>query len=375
MGEIFWIVICVILTLIIIGTILWKVINDYLNVNYRMALYADIPYSMKEGIVHLNFINVKNFPQFWDVHEDNLKLYAMGTEIKNVKFLRTPDVPNGLKIRYPENFTHMEFLALSGAVKYNRFEISPDGGVTKKQINSVKDNISNKIKMKLTENSGKTMDLIVSELKSDILKSDKYYYLTHEEHYGKEDALGVMSHFNEGKTTPTSLRYQLLLPDDHPAHAAGFDPLSSKTQFFYIYDGYMYELKIKFLEQIENFYEWDFIDLEPGKVYPAVSYTVNGKHYSPSTALYGITRNADGTLPTIDEAQIAVPPKGAKKYPMWTEETSIKYMGEHLTKINYDVIAKKHYEYDDEIGFVSLQEAHTVYENYPWLKTGKKIEE
>ncbi len=369
MNPIFWIVICILLIVAIVAVVLWKVINTYLNVNHRLGIVADVPLSMKTGVMTLNLLNASSYPQIWSRHESEITIHVEGVNL-NCTLYKVPENPNGFQLTYPEKFNHEQMMALVLAIKSGIFQTSFDGGKTLIKTHSVKDKIAKKIKVKLDSTTlDDKLQRLKKEMRKDILNSDKYYYLSHEEHY---DGTGVLSHINEGKTTPTSLRYQLIVPKDHISLQNGGNPADETTKFYYVFEGELYQFKSKFLGRIDDFYEWDFIDLEPGRIYTGISVSLDGKNFFPSTAMFGITRNANGILATLDEAPLAIPPKSEKGIPMgWDEEKSIRMMGDNLTKINYDVIAKKHYEYVDEIGFVTLSKAEEVYDQFDWLKTGK----
>ncbi len=365
--EIILLTICILLVLgIVVGFIYFKV-NKYLNINKRMGVYADMPMSIKNNSMYLNFVNIKEDSMFLSASEDDLKMFAMGTPIEAV-FYRSKDVPNGLKINVnPPSLSNMQFLSLIGGVKYNAFEMSYDNGETRIKVNSVKDSIAKGITQKMQEMRSYNSDDLRNEIVNEIVKSPEGLK------YEELESGRAISHVNERKTTATSMRFQVIIPKNHFIMKNGFEPENpDMSKFFFVYEGHCYEIPSKFVESVENFFEWDLIGLNPGTIYTGLSFSIDGgKTILPSTALYGVTKGNDGQLPTIDETELGKPNESNKQYPMWTEEQAIGYLGAKQAQKNYDVIVKKHYEDDYTEQYLALSNASTFHDEYDWLKQGK----
>ncbi len=351
---------------------LWKQFQNYLDIHKRMGIFADIPTSLKNQAIYLNFINAKNYPKFWNIHEDHLKLYAMGTEIKAM-FYKSSDVPGGYKIAYSSVLSNVEILSMIESMKYDTLEVSYDDGITKKHIKSLHDKASKKIARKLEETQ-MIMDVEIREqMFKEIISIGKL-----ERHGAQElNENRIISHINEGRTTGTTMRYQAIIPPHNPMiEEFNFDPNVDSPYIYHVYEGKCYRLKTHFVGRIENLYEWDIINLEPGTIYAGLTFSFNkGKKILPSFSLYGITKDKHGQLPTIDDAQLAKPYEGQEGIDMWTEDDAIGYMGESLAHKTYAILIKKHYEDEYAEEYLALNRTHEYYDDYDWLKLGQETRE
>ncbi len=344
-------------------------IDLYFDTHYRMGVYADIPTSLKNQAIYLDFVNVKRYPEFWNVHEDQLELYAMGSKI-NAVFYKSSDVPNGYKIAYSSTLSNVEILSMIESMQFSTFEISIDGGLTRTHINSIRNKAVERIAKKMEEEQLELNEKNKKEILNKIKQSGKVD--TTEEII---DSARVIAHINEGRTTGTTMRYQVIIPPAHDVIENGlFDPENGKDiKMYYVYEGHCYELKTKFIGKIDNLYEWDILELSPGKIYAGLTFSWDGgKTLKPSSALYGITKNKHGELPTIDDSELAKPKAGEKAIEMWDEETSVEHMGHNLTHKTYAILVKKHFEDEYTEEYLALNRTHDYYDDYDWLRLSQE---
>ncbi len=358
--------ISILLILVIIFAVSHRYVKNYIDTHYKMGIYADMEMSLKNQTIYLNLVNANRNKDFWNAHEDMLRLYASGTEINSV-FYKTPSVPTGFKIVYSTTMSNIEILSMITAVKYNTLEVSFDGGVTRVHVKSIHDKIAEKISKKMeahadAENADKQRRHILDE----IAKTGKSRNLA------EFEETRIISHVNEGRTTGTSMRFQAIIPPDHPITKGIFNPHDGSAGIYFIYEGHCYKMNCQYIGQIENLYEWDIVDLKPGTIYAGLTFSVDGgKTLYPSSALYGITKDKHGELPTIDEAHLAKPEEGSQPYEMWTEATAVAYMGESLTHKTYSILVKKHYEDEYSEEYLALTKTHEYYDDYEWLNLEK----
>lgn len=365
-----WLIIIIVIVLVVLITLacllIYRRVNNYLDVNVRMGLYADVPYSVKCNRIHLNFTNVNKYPEFWEVHESKLRLQAMGTQIDGATFLRSPDIPNGLKVRYPETMDHNTILALTAGVKYNNFAVSYDEGRTFQQINSVKDIVAKKYAVRINKLTQDRFMLSKAEILHNVMSSEKYKLLEDKNAYENLTS-GLVSHIDENRSTSESLRFQLLLPEDSEEHTTGILKIEGNVKFYYTYYGKCYEIKAELKESLGSFYEWDLVDLEPGKVYPGITASVDGgKTLFPSTSLFGITKDEDDNIIELDMSTLAVPKEGAKAKTLWSLNKAQDRLGEELLNLSLNIIIKKHYELENEDSFIPFSRLHEIKSDYAW---------
>ncbi len=358
---------CTILILIIVGYVAYILVNRYLVIHKRLALYGDIKKSVETKRIHLILDNVENKPELWNAHEDDLTLVSMGSTIP-AAFVRASDGTKRYEIVYGEKLSHLEILSLVGGVKYNKMFISNDGGETLFHANSVSDKTAKSIYGKNNEITDHTKELR-KEILSEIKESDKFFYVNHE--FDNDE---VISHIHEGKTTSHTMRYQAIISDDNEVFDMGFTPETIK--FYHVYDGYCYEMESKFIGKFDHLYEWDLINLHEFSAYVGFSFSIDGgKTILPSTSLYGVTRDEDGILPVVAEANLAKPKPGVKPHKMWNEKQAIEYIGKELTEKTYNIIVKKHYEEEHTDVFIPLHTIKQFYQDITWLKLGKDLKE
>ncbi len=354
---------------IVLVWLAYHYINLYLDAHVRMGVYADIPTSLKNQAIYLDFVNVKRYPEFWDVHEDQLELYAMGSKI-NAVFYKSSDVPMGYKIAYSSTLSNMEILSMIESMQYSTFEISVDGGITRTHINSIHNKAVEKIARKMEEHQIQLTEKNRKDILDKIVKSGKVSDANE-----LMETARIIAHVNEGRTTGTTMRYQVIIPPTHEVIKTGeFDPENGKDlKLYYVYEGHCYELELKFIGKIDNLYEWDILNLKPGTIYAGLTFSFdNGKTLKPSSALYGITKDKHAELPTIDDSLLAKPEPGATKYEMWNEKIAIDHMGSSLTHKTYAILVKKHFEDEYSEEYLALNRTHDYYDDYDWLQLSKE---
>lgn len=364
----FWLTTSILLSLLIISFFLYKIIINYINKNLKIGIYPDMKKSLLNQTIYLNLVNIKNKSALNNTSEDLMRLYASGIEI-NAVFYKTPEIPNGYKIAYATTMSNVEIISMISGIKYNTLEVSFDGGMTRTHVYSIHDKLAEKISIKL-EREGDLKNKHKIEMIDKIVRSGKTNNILEATENDR-----VLAHVNETKSTGTSFRFQVIVPKEHPFIVNNiFNPNDLEmTKLYYIFEGHCYEFKYEYIGQIENLHEWDVVGLKPNRIYAGLSFSLDGgKTILPSSALYGITRNKHGEVPTIDETILAKPKEIDKKYKMWNESEAIGYMGKNLTKKVYSILVKKHYEDEYSESYLALSKAHELYNDYEWLNIDNK---
>ncbi len=357
-------VIVLVAALVFVAYILLK---NYIFRNFKMLAVAETQATIDEQRFVINVYNANKNKDIWGAHESTVKWFAMNQEIAGVEIARSHDVPGALQARLPKEMTFQQLLFVTLSVKYNNIALSVDNGITRHKVISIPDSQLEKKKRVIDKKKGDSLPL-KKEMIKDIEASDKIHYLNHEELY--KNSGGVYIHVNEQKSTSTSLRYQMILPDGHP-DGEGFVP--EDFTLYYVFDGYAYEMETKYLGKLNDFYEWDIVNLRPNTMYVGLTFSVDhGKTLLPSSTFYGITRKENGILPILNEVDIHEPAADAKKFKMWTEKDAIADMGEHWANLHYKLIAKMHYEYYHEHdAYITVDNAESIFDEIKWLKKGK----
>lgn len=337
-----------------------------------LVIYGDIENMLEDEALFYIIDNVKKFPEYWNADLDAIKIYAIGKQIPCVAF-KADDVPNGIRVLLSGAMNStLDVISIIISIKYNLWEISFDNGHSKVKVNRVKDKHQFEIGMMASDIGVDTFEHHLQVVLDEIHESQKNSGVK----LIDENKSLFVAHINEGKTFDTKMRYQILVPESHSIHEnIDIDNILNSIKFFHIYEGHAYEIESKFIEKIGSLYEFDLLNLEPGTIYVGLSVSLDGgKTLLPSSALYGITKNIDGVLPTMDESILAKPKPGSEKFEIWNEETAIKYLGEELTYRTYDVIVKKHYEDEYEDEYLALSRTQEFYSDYHWLKGSKTKE-
>ncbi len=339
-------------------------IKSTFSKTHSMKIYGDVKTSLKEGVMFYIIDNVDQYEEYWNTDLDGFRIYASGREISSRAF-KSNDIPHGIRIALVGLMnTTLDAMHVLGATKFDIWEISFDGGATRIPINQVVEKRQLSDAKKQSINNGYDSPLHgINDMRGDKKKSEKSTISP-----GSLPTHGLLAHINEGKTTGTTMRYQIVIPQEHPILNMIGDA-AYKAQFFHIFEGKAYKLDSKFVEHTGSLYEYDLINLKPGKIYVGLSTSVDGgETVLPSSALYGITKDKRGNLPLLDDAELAKPEPGAKPYKMWGEHVLQTYVGEQYARRMYDVIVKKHYEDEFADKYISLSRSQDFYDDYEWLK-------
>ncbi len=364
MGNTLIIILTLIITIIAVAIVLtlWEVAYKAYIRKYRLGIYIDMQKSIDDKTIYFNLINANKHTEFWDVHEDMLRLYASGTLIKSA-FYTSADVPTGYKIAYSSNMTSLDMVSLISAFKHDAIEVSHDGGETRTKVHSIHLNDVKKVvsaMAKAPEIDGEAQRRTILK---EIFKADN--------NINESDYAGdrLVSHFHEGRTTSTTMRLQAIIPPHHPLITKlGFNPEVKTSRVYHVYNGKCYLLPCVYLGNVENLYEWDVTDLKPGTIYSGFTFSIDeGKTLFASSSLYGITKNEDGTMPSFDDAIHAKPIEGMPPLDLWSQDSAIAYMGEKLAKKTYSIMIKKHHEESNPDDYVSLNRAHEFKSEFDWL--------
>lgn len=363
--EIVGIILLVINVLVIIGLILVPTLNKRYKINNKVILQCDQYRSEKEQRIVVVAYNIHKHPELLNANISNLTLYALDYKVKGAEFEKHPNIKGAIIIKYPVSFDYRTSLMLALADKRKEVKLSPDNGLTFTKTITMPDWQVNRKKHEET-NEKSEAELMRKSLFLDYKNSDKQFRFDYADLV--DEKKGTHVHINEGKSTSTTLRYQHIVPKEY---LAKIDFVPESIRLYYTFEGYLYEFDIVYLGHVGDVYEWDLINLKPNTVYAGLS--LSSSHnplIRPSKAFYGITLDESGRPNNLDGAQIAVPPKGAKKHKMWDEAIAVEAIGENLADLQYKIIAKKHHEFYDEDAFIYVHEADKNFDEFPWLKTG-----
>lgn len=356
--------IALLLSLLVIAY-LFLYYNPDKKISKGMVIYGDAKASIQD---HVAVYIVENIPKakYEFLMMDEVKIYASGMEIGS-SVIKLENKNNALMfvmtgfMDSPETVLH-----LLGTIKFDLWEVSFDGGITRRPVKQTIDYNQRASAKEIAINKGWEADDSMAKLmEEDIKRASK-------NKIGSEDVLvehSLVADINQSMSTKTTMRYQVVIPNNHKV----WDSIETKGKpiglFYYIYNGKAYRMESKFLGNKGSTYEWDIVGLEPGTVYVGLSLEIeNNGVILPSSALYGITHNSNDEIVNLDDAKLAKPKPGDIAYDMWSENIAVTYIGEQYAKRGYDVIVKKHYEDEFEDDYISLQRAHEVYGRYKWLK-------
>lgn len=336
--------------------------------NRTITIYGDVRNSLKEEVLFYIIQNAVMHEDLWKASVHDIKLFAAGVEIPSRAF-KSADIPRGIRIAVVGLMNSpLDVIYVAGAVKYGLWEISYDGGTTRIPVKQISDKNNKKmakiraVQLGYTSSKGKGR---ISDLEIDpnalSLKSNPVH--------------GLVAHVNEGKSTQSTLRYQIIVPDEHSIKKI-IDEDPHAATFWHVHDGKLHELQCKFIENTGSMYEWDIIGLEPGSIYVGLSTGVfGGKVVLPSSALYGITKTEDGTVQTIDDSKLGRPVSGAKSRDIWSSKLLDGYLGPQLRAKMHAIIIKKHFEREHPEAFLSITRAHDQIDDYSWVLGKEEIAE
>ncbi len=352
-------VIGIVLSILLLAYFAFYFIKTYLMRNVDIALFADIPLSMKEDRIYINCVNVDKHARYWEGNERDLKLIAMGMPMPT-RFFRVPEIPNGYRIEFTKPLSNKEVLALSGSVKYNRFEMAR-GDDSKIKINSINDDEAKRLITKMQKGAKKNEGYLKEELIRKIHNSIKYAYIENEL---RDD--GIVSYVDEDKATNNSFRFQAIIPDTDPLIQGGFEP--EKLSLYHVYHGKLHRLETNFLNKAGDLYEWEAEGLEHGCVYAGLTVSPDGgKTFIPSSALYGTTREDDGQFPDVSNAQLGKPTTKDKALPLWKYDEKDDITERKIMKKTCDILVKKHFEEEHPEDFLPIDKVGYAYKYYEWI--------
>ncbi len=330
----------------------------------KLMIVGDAIASAREQVLFYNIHNVKKFNEYWNSELNAIRIYAMGKEIPSVA-LKTEGFPNGIKIMLAGlSDSTLDVVHVIKAIKHDFWEISFNEGVDRIKLEQITSNLDVRYAKMRARKAGWSQNGKVKESISDDMKFSEKLSLTS----GVSTSSSLVSHINEAKSTSTSMRYQILLPSNHPI-ASKLSDLGNLSRFFHVWNGKLYGLDSKFLGNKGNLFEFDIVNLEPGKIYTGFSTSLDGgKHIVPSSAIYGITKFEDGELPAIDDAELAKPFNEEGGVDIYHKDLTETYLGPDTAQKFYDIIVKKHYEDENEDDYVSLGRAKEFYLDFPWIE-------
>ncbi len=352
-----------------IGVFLFFSIREairYYRRNYKLVFQMDKVATEQNLRLVGTLYNFDKYPELWGSNEKNLRFYSKGKKIEGVSFEKHPSIKRALRVVWSFQHAFKTEMTRSFGTGSFPYEVSADKGTTLRKIIILSDKEIKK-KKKVYANKSNEEAKLKKSLFLDYKHSDKHFHFD----YAKlvDFNKGTHMHINERKSTTTSLRFQMIIPEDY-SDKVKLNPESVKI--YYVFDGELYEMETVFKRRVKEFYEWDLINLQPNTAYVGLS--ISSEHnpvIRPNKAFYGTTKDEEGNVDGIDSSQIAKPNSNYKKHKMWDEATAIEALGEDLAKLQYDIIAKKHYEFHNENAFVPIKKAEKVYAEFPWLKTGK----
>ncbi len=355
-------IIILIIILIIVAIFLGIRFIIWWHKHMSLSLYFDEVRSLEEKELILNLLHVKRYHAFWDAHEEDLILLANGRAVDAV-FQKSPNVPGGYRVYITDDTNNKEVMnAIMSATKFDTWHIGVRNHEEEKHAFILSDDKAKKIIRMISKSDKKIND----ETKDQMLEEMVNKISAH----NVKRSHGVISHISDKKSTSTTLRFQVMYPEHHILfdsfdHDGQVDDPQKKT-FYYIYNGKAYEMDYKFVGKYGHLYEYDFINLQPGTIYAGISVSLDGgKTIAPSAAIYGITKDESGIVPTKSHAKIAKPKnKSVKSHELWTEREALEYLGEDLMHRTFDILTKKHYEEENPEFSLSADRASEYYDEY-----------
>ncbi len=321
-------------------------INSWWQRHISLTVFAH-PDSMPSEKIILRIRNGIRHKGFWNAHPDEMKLYAQGEELEAM-FLRDLDgygEPTGdfrvVLTNVVGNFRKVMFL--TAAIKYNAFEVSWDEGGHVYKLNSVKDK--------------KVLRVLGREQESDKEKYEKLLKkYAKDKGHGRAVSRAKQSHasavflINRYDSTPTSMRYEAVIPAGHPL-TSDIDTLKKKLKLYYQIDDKLYPFKLVFLGNEGPVYKWDIVDLQPGTIYPGIHWTLDGEKLAPSLSNFGKTKDENGKKVKIKYAVLPEIPKvpNSQIRDLPRLSASIQYLGNESAARIQEISVQKHIQRDTGI--------------------------
>lgn len=355
--------------LVIVSLVLiYFTLKQYIR-NNLIILSVDELRSEENQTFVFTLYNVYKHKTIWNTNVQNLKLYLMRSkELVGCVFEKHPTIKGALRVTLPKDDSFHDTIVKYKSLCDGKISVSHDDGHTLTKVIRLGEREIDKIK---EQKSGVDEGLILKQsMFLDYKNSDKQFRFDYADliDFNK----GSHIHINEGQSTATSLRVQMYIPDEY---LAKINLVPEEVGFYYCFEGHLYSMKVVYLHKIGNVFEWDLVDLKPNTAYVGIS--LNSRHnplIRPSKAFYGITRDEDGVISNLDGAQIAPPTKNQKQFKLWNEQIAIEAIGEKLTKLQYNIIVKKHFEYNIDDAFMHIDQAEQLYDDFKWLKVGKELD-
>ncbi len=359
----------IVLTVFIIKWLVWW------NKNMTLAMYFNGGMSFQSGELIIDLLRANKVPEIWEnIELEDLELFAAGRRLDAV-FKRDDEINNGYRVYITESTNSKRVvLAILSASRYNEFYVGIKSKTEKHHVHILSDSRAEKLVKLVSKNSmlddGKNREEVLKEILEKTANIDTTT---------AKGNNSVLSSFSEPKSTSTKLRYKLLFPSNHAELERMKDKeyINKNSKFFYTFNGKLYPFEAVFKSRNGNLFEFDLINLQPGTIYTGIAASPNGgKIIFPTTAIYGITKNEDGTLPTKTEAKLGRPEdEDSLSYPFWDHDIAIQMHSEELMERIYSIITKKHVEYDDEDAFIHTGTAHEYYDDYiyKWIEESKEI--
>ncbi len=363
------IILIILITLISLwyGWIWWK---EHMSLSF----YYDGEESFNRGELIFNLLHANRYPKIWEAHEEDLILVASG-KVLDATFRRTSSVHNGFRISINEDTSQkLNALSILSASKYNKYYVAIRGWDDMYHTQVVSDHKAKKI-MKLTEvDEFELYEQSKDSLHKEASNRTKVNLSTRE----KEIKIGhIVSSVSDTKTTDRTIRYQILLPHGHELEQQLLDDDGS-VRFYHIYKGKAYRIEHKLIGEYGTMFEYDLINLEPSTIYVGLSVSLDGgKTIYPSASLFGMTKSVDGTNVSKTDAQLGRPKNlKVESLPIWTKNVLNEHLNKKQVETTIALIIKKHYEDENEEGFIPTSLTHQYYDDYigKWFAKAEKEE-
>ncbi len=315
--------ISIFMVLLIILVIVLYILYWIWNRKVSLAIFADVS-SIELNIPIFSIINGRKHRKFWNANTDEMKFYVAGEEIA-ATFYKELDVRGEetgvVKVAISNAFDNGKnmFFIMAGA-KHNEFEVSYDGGQVAYAINSI---------------HNKKLEKLIKE---------------HEKGLSEGKTAQAVFMFNKFLATPTTLRYEAIIPEGHELEKVTELSMKSGLTFYHQLDDKMYPLKVEYIGKVGVTHSWDIVGLTPGTVYVNIHWSINGKDLLPSTINYGQTKDADGNEISLQESELSKKPTTQGK-PLPSLKANVEYMGRKPIMRQNTVAAQKHFQRDTGFWF------------------------
>ncbi len=355
------VVLAAILLILIAMIFVWWFFIWWKN-HMALSIYYDGELSFERKELIFKLLHANRTPKIWDAHEEDLILIASG-KVLDAEFRKSTGVNGGYTISIKEDTSKkINTLSILSASKYNKYYIGVRGISDQFHSQVISDHKAKKVleltkvdEFELYEMSKESLQKEVSS-RTDIKISKRE----------KEMKIGhIVSSVSDSKTTATTIRYQILLPENHELENV-IDKEDSPVRFYHLYNGRLYNLDYKFISKHGTMYEYDIIGLQPGTVYVGLTLSLNeGEKIYPSASLFGMTKSLDGMHLNKTDAILGKPSDVKNpSIPMWTETEMLTHLTKQQVKRSYELIIKKHYEDDNKDDYLHAKAIDQFYDDY-----------